>query len=37
MSLYVRSVAENLFTQLEEKGMGMMRVIQIEEVLDEYK
>jgi hypothetical protein len=27
----------NMATQLEEGGLGMMRVISIEEILDEYK
>jgi hypothetical protein len=35
MSFYVRSVAENLFTQLEESGLGMMRVIDIQDVIEE--
>lgn len=37
MSVYTAGVAGNLFTQMEETGMGMMRVIPIEEILDEYK
>lgn len=34
MSVYTAGVAENLFTQMEESGMGMMRVIDISEVIN---
>jgi hypothetical protein len=37
MSAYTNMVMNNMATQLEEGGLGMMRVISIEEILDEYK
>ena len=37
MSAYTRGIIENMMTQLEESGLGMMRLISMQEVLNERK